>query len=64
VRVEEPRVAVRPGELVLERFTVPLKPLSPATVSVSVPVWPVLKARLLGEAVIVKSTTLTFTTTE
>jgi len=64
VMVEEPSVAVRPGVVALDRFTVPLKPFSPAMVSVTVPCCPELKARLLGEETIEKSTTLTFTRTE
>ena len=57
-------VAVRPDEVELDRFTVPLKPFNPVTVSVAVPGVPALKDKLLGEAVNAKSTTLTFTSTE
>jgi len=64
VIVDEPSEAVRPGDVIAERFTVPLKPLSPARVTVVVPELPTLKARLFGEAEIAKSTTLTDSTTE
>ena len=60
----EPSVAVRPGEVELDRLTVPLKLFSPVMVIVVVPGVPALKERLVGETVIVKSTTLTFTSTE
>ncbi len=62
--VEDPNVAVSPGEAVADRLTVPLKPLSPVTVRVELPDWPALKARLFGDAVRVKSVTLTVTRTE
>ena len=64
VTVGEPNDAVSPGDAATDRFTVPLKPLRPVTVSVEVAGWPALKAKLFGDALTVKSTTFTVTRIE
>jgi hypothetical protein len=54
------RVQVRPaGETELVSVTVPVKPLTGATVIVEIAESPTFTVRLVGLAVIVKSTTLT-----
>ncbi len=57
---------VRPvaGEMVEDRATVPVKPLTGATVIVDVAVAPARAATLVGLAVTVKSRTLTVTIAE
>jgi len=52
------RVHVKPaGETAEVRVTVPVKPLTGATVMVDVPELPAAKVKLVGLAVMVKSTT-------
>jgi hypothetical protein len=56
------RVHVRPaGETVEVRATVPVKPLTGATVMVEVAAVPAVVVTLVGEAVTVKSVTVTVT---
>jgi hypothetical protein len=70
VRVEVPepplmlvglRVAVRPADALAVRATVPVKPLTGATVIVAVPDAPALTTIDVGLALIVKSWTVTDT---
>ena len=59
------RAQVRPaGEITEERATVPVKPLTGATVIVEVAVAPARALTLVGLAVTVKSRTLTVTVAE
>jgi hypothetical protein len=52
-------VAVRPADALTVRATVPVNPLTGETVIAEVPETPALTVRLVGLALIVKSTTLT-----
>jgi hypothetical protein len=59
------RVQVGPaGDTDEDNVTVPVKPLTGATVIVEVPATPGLTATLVGEAVTVKSVTVTVTVAE
>jgi len=53
------RVAVRPAEALAVRATVPVNPLTGATVIVAVADAPAFTVKVVGLAVMVKSTTLT-----
>jgi len=57
------RLHIKPdaGEMVNDKFTVPVKPFTPVAVIVDMPVAPALMVTVAGLALRVKSTTLTMT---